>query len=61
MVAQQLIALLQCPCVADQMVEIGGVGLRNHHVDESAALLTRPGNQVVVGRRNHHQRERAYV
>ena len=59
--AQQAVALFERAGVADEVVEIDGVALRNHHVNPVAPLLAALPDEVDVLRGYHHEWETAYV
>ena len=61
MVAQQFVALLQGAGVANKVVEVDGIGLRDNLIHEPAALLAGAADQFLIGRSCHYQRKRAYV
>ena len=58
---QQLVALVQCFLVLQQVVEIAFVGLRYDPVDELAPEVAAAHDDVLVLRRNNHQRYFPYV
>ena len=58
---QQRIPLHQRFVVANQLIEIGLVELRNDQIEKSPTFLTASLYQFRIGRRNHNQRNQSYM
>jgi hypothetical protein len=53
--------LLQSVVVANQRIHVFFIELRDNHIDKSATFIASSQNNFVVGRRNHHQRNKTYM